>query len=131
MGEQITINGIVYYRLYVPDPVAEGRAITSVVGFWQHDECDGDIYIGSNAHLYCNRCGKDMPIVSISWATPMTSLVSANYVCSNLMKGHVPSIIDLYGSLARMASTTGLKWFCELTRSLNTYGLGMPIPSQY
>lgn len=128
MGEQININGIVYYRLYVPDPVAEDRNITSVVDFWQHDECDGDIYIGSNAHFYCSGCGRKIPIINAGWKSPTMYNVEDNYISFD-NNGALPSMQTLIGGLARMVNTTGLKWFRELIYSINAMGFAIPAPT--
>lgn len=129
MGEQININGIVYYRLYVPDPVAKERNIPSVVDFWQHDECCGDIYIGSNAHLYCSGCGREIPVINARWKSPTVYNVEDNYISFD-NNGFLPCVTTLFGALARMVNTTGLKWFQKLICSINAMEFAIPVPMQ-
>ena len=105
MEEQITINGIVYHRLYVMDPVSQARGVTTVPHLWKHDECEGVIYIGSNAHLYCSGCGREIPVVYSRWRSPLNSYNAEDYYISFKDKGSVISALDLVSALTLSPNT--------------------------
>ena len=68
--DRIKIDDVVYYRLYVrcPECLEQGRHVNQ--DFWTHADCGGDIYIGDNAHFFCNRCKTTVPILNCSYECP-------------------------------------------------------------
>ena len=57
MEQPIVINGIWYHRLFMPCPVCVGMQEERPPSlYWEHLEDGGDMYIGSDATLYCDKC---------------------------------------------------------------------------
>ncbi len=64
--KKIEKDGAVYFQLYVECPScseAGNRSVPAV--FWTHADDDGDIYIGDNAHILCEKCGKEFHVSEV------------------------------------------------------------------
>lgn len=107
--ESIEVNGAKYYRFYCPDIVSEGNETPH---FWTHHNCDGDIYIGDNAHFLCIKDNSTWPVIFSSLVTPSTSNSDEYSVSQSpyIIEQHTKFIADI---AAFMALYAGLNWMRE------------------
>ena len=80
MADRI-INGVEYYRLYITCPVCLDRG--GEYGrpeYWRHGNCGGDIYVGSDARYYCDKCGRNEHVLKWKYKCPQCSNVDDYYV---------------------------------------------------
>lgn len=54
--DNIEINGITYIPLYCSCHNCTKYNNTSLPSYWTHQTCGGQIFVGNNARLYCDKC---------------------------------------------------------------------------
>lgn len=69
----IEVDGVLYFRLSCHDISALYEGRPSHKTFWKHKDCDGDVYVGDNACLYCDKCGQFSHLRNVTWHSPLTS----------------------------------------------------------
>lgn len=119
--EYVEINGVNYYRLCCCDPesfVNNGLPIHKV--FWKHKDCEGGIYIGDNACLYCEKCGHISHLRNVIWHSPNTSLSSDSYVVSFYnTTPYSPYTRDIIGSvILENLKYGGVSWILKFWKQL-------------
>lgn len=82
MGQRrsVNVNGVEYVRLYCHDISALYEGRPSHKTFWKHKDCEGDVYVGDNACLYCDKCGQITHLSNVTWHIPLTSISVDYYV---------------------------------------------------
>ena len=78
--DRININGVEYYRLYCKCPVCVERGIETEPVFWRHELCGGDMYVGADAYLMCERDGSRAHVTNWEFHCPNCSHSDDNYV---------------------------------------------------
>ena len=101
--ETMMYNGVMYYKLYCEEPLLRNTQHR----YWHHKECGGDIYIGSDATLYCPKCGAYAPAISLEL---YDSDVGGRFIIS---------LADLIGMMMSMVHMTGNQWMAEFFMNLN------------
>ena len=68
--DRLIKDGTPYYELYCkcPNCVEVGKDVPP--SLWHHEHCDGEIYVGENAHLYCRKCGRERHIMYSAFKCP-------------------------------------------------------------
>lgn len=69
--DRIVLHGVTYWRLYTKCPVCFNNARDVPSSFWYHKQCGGDIYIGNNAKLYCEKCGWSIHVAKAKFNCPI------------------------------------------------------------
>lgn len=66
-------DGVEYFQLYIPCPscIEEGKPTQR--SYWTHANCGGELYVGDNAHLYCEKCGKSEIVFKCRYMCPNCS----------------------------------------------------------
>ena len=83
MDVKIVKNGVNYYRLYCKCPVCIERGIVTEPVYWQHKysiDCGGDMFIGENAMLLCERDAETIPLIQSEFICPHHSQSDGNYI---------------------------------------------------
>lgn len=62
-----------YFQLYIPCPSCIERGKPTQPSYWTHADCGGDLYVGNNAHLYCEKCGKSEIVSKCKFMCPCCS----------------------------------------------------------
>lgn len=71
MIKNIDIDGVKYYSAYFGCPVClEKDAIAYPPLQWEHYSCQEKLLMGSDATLYCPRCGQKVKIMDVRFACP-------------------------------------------------------------
>ncbi|GIM59638.1 hypothetical protein [Capnocytophaga canimorsus] len=65
-------DGTKYFRLRVNCPTCREKGINTPSSYWTHlnDDCNGGIFIGDNAHFYCEKCGAEEHILKSKLSSP-------------------------------------------------------------
>lgn len=109
-------GGVEYYKLFAPCPkCCELGHHICPPRVWICGECGGDVYVGSNAHLFCLKCEKDF------------KLVFAHFECPDCRHNGFENIVNFdcriphsYPALAYVATyNADLKWSLNLIKELN------------
>lgn len=101
--EAIIYKGGVYYRLYSVNPRIYDPLHHCY--YWHYKDCGGDIYIGSDATLYCPKCGASAPVLHLE----LGDLEGTS--------GLVP-LADLIAMMMDMVYMTGNVWMAELLMNI-------------
>ena len=115
--KNFTKDGVEYYSLYVacPNCIMEGRPAQPV--FWIHDNCGGQMYIGDDAHVYCEKCKSKFPIPNCQFECPDDIQCGMESV----IKTDVDSKIDCSIGLtvaAMICNSSSLRWLHRFTSAL-------------
>lgn len=108
-------DGITYVRLYIMNPVDILNNVANVpFTFWKHEDedCNGDIYLGDNGMLYCNKCSKSKEITSVTFNE--TGKISF-YAKGNMNLKSLGETMSVPGQMVRLA---GLDWLKNLLTSI-------------
>lgn len=70
----IEVDGVLYFRLSCHDISAFYEGMPSRERLWKHKDCEGDVYVGENACLYCDKCGQISHLSNVTWHSPLTSI---------------------------------------------------------
>lgn len=54
--DRLEIDGITYFPLFCECPTCAKYGDHQLLSYWKHQGCDGQVFVGSNAMLYCNKC---------------------------------------------------------------------------
>lgn len=103
--ETIIDKGVVYYKLYCVDPRIQDPQHHCY--YWHHKDCGGDIYIGSDATLYCPKCGSSAHVLHLE----LDDLEGTSAL--------VP-LVDLIEMMMSMVYMTGNHWVAELLLNLES-----------
>lgn len=111
--DRININGVEYYRLYCKCPVCVERGYDSEPVYWQHQECEGDMYIGDDATLFCERDATVIPVTQAEFLCPNHRaskgfLVRHGYTTTP----NFPIILD------ELVHSVGLEWINRFVKNL-------------
>lgn len=109
-------DGVTYVRLYIMNPVDILNNVANVpFTFWKHEDedCNGDIYLGDNGMLYCNKCSKSKEITAVTFNE--TGKISF-YAKGNMNLKSLGETLAISGQMVRLA---GLDWLKELLMSID------------
>lgn len=114
--KNFTQDGIEYYSLYVecPNCIVDGRPARQV--FWTHDNCGGQMYIGDDAHVYCEKCKSKFPITNCQFECPDCTQYRREAVVKN-----EPNMDNVAGSITisgLISYYAGIKWLNRFTSAL-------------
>lgn len=118
----IEVDGVLYFRLSCHDISALYEGRPSHKTFWKHKDCDGDVYVGDNACLYCDKCGQISHLRNVTWHSPLTS-ISVDYYVSfyNATPYHPYTRCDIGSVISQGAVREGrmsLAWVKEFLNNL-------------
>lgn len=105
-------DGVTYVRLYMMNPVDLLNNVANVpFTFWKHkdEDCNGDMYLGDNGMLYCNKCSKSKEITAVTFNE--TGKISY-YAKGNM---NFKSLGSISGP---MVESAGLDWLKNLLTSM-------------
>ena len=108
-------NGVSYYRLYFSCPVCRERGYHTSPTYWTHAEDGGDIYIGSNATYYCDRCKKVLHVRNWKYKCPTHSSAYDEYVS---LEFGVETLAETLGDSLMFVKIAGISWIREFLRNL-------------
>ena len=116
--DEYYLNGIHYIRFISSCPVClEEYEIHTPKTYWMHEECNGDFYIGDDATLFCNHCGKKISIKNAIYLCPShISACDDNRVCLGGVGRRVTNYKSIVGSLD--VSSIPLAWLYRFANSL-------------
>lgn len=113
--KNFTKDGVEYYSLYAacPNCVIAGHPAKPV--FWKHDNCGGQMYVGDDAHVYCEKCKTKFPITNCQFECPDCTQYRREAVVKNK-----PNMNNVAGGIAILGgiSIANLKWLNRLTSAL-------------
>lgn len=105
---RVEIDGIVFYRLYCANPAEE----TSQSCFWKHGlECEGDMYIGSDGRVFCEKCGFTAPALSCKFSCN-TQCIDGKFIVDH---NHLAQVVAMSYPLVEKA---GGQWLVDFLTSL-------------
>lgn len=114
--KRIQRDDAVYYHLYVkcPECLKQERQVNP--DFWKHADCGGDIYIGDNAHFFCNKCNTTVPILNCSYECPNHSVMKTDCLIRTCpsRRDHYDVHSIVIGQFVRYA---GIPWLRRLIES--------------
>lgn len=117
--EYVEINGVGYYRLCCRDPESIVNGLPPHKVFWKHKECEGDIYLGDNACLYCEKCGHISHLRNVIWHSPNISLSSDFYVSFYNTTPYSPYTRDIIGHvILESLKYCGVSWIVKFWKQL-------------
>lgn len=108
-------DGVTYVRLYIMNPVDILNNVANVpFTFWKHEDedCNGDIYLGDNGMLYCNKCSKSKEITAVTFNE--AGKISF-YAKGNMNLESLGETTSVSGQMVRLA---GLDWLKNLLTSI-------------
>ena len=76
--EELTINGVAYYRISFQCSVCLERENVPSLNYWTHISCGGDIYVGSNACYYCMKFAPKEHVMKCKYKCPTCSSIDYN-----------------------------------------------------
>lgn len=115
--DRININNVEYYRLYCKCPVCLSKGINTEPVYWQHKICGGNIFVGSDAYLLCERDNYRSSIVCWDFLCPQHCISSGFYV-EGSRDFYRNEHLDYFNMFVDMIHTTGLNWFSEFMINL-------------
>lgn len=104
-------NGVLYYQMYTRNPICVECGKETPPLFWKHNECGGDIYIGNNAHLYCEKCGALFHHSHMKIHCKSDGCCDTVFVSETNDENYYDHLIGCAGYLIKH---TGLPWLKEL-----------------
>ena len=110
------IDGVKYFELYIKCPVClENNVENNPLRGWEHADCGGTMFVGSNGYLRC-ECGHSDPIVKWKYhCNNHDSLGLGKYVSVTNVKV-LSSVFSIAGQLVLAA---GQDWFLELMYAID------------
>lgn len=66
-------EGVEYFLLYISCPSCIEGGKPTQASYWTHADCGGDLYVGDNAHIYCEKCGKSEIVSKCKFMYPYCS----------------------------------------------------------
>ncbi len=114
--KNFTKDGVEYYSLYAecPNCVIEGHPAKPV--FWKHDNCGGQMYVGDDAHVYCEKCKTKFPITNCQFECPDCTQYRREAVVKN--KPNMNNVAGCITNLGAISVFAGLKWLNRVTSAL-------------
>lgn len=112
----VNVNGVEYFRLYCEDITAIYKGMPSRETLWKHKDCEGDVYVGDNACLYCDKCGQISHLRNVTWHSPLTSISSDYYVSFYNATPYHPYTRDCIGSV--ICKKGGMSWAIKFLNNL-------------
>lgn len=94
----LMIKGVEYYRLQVHCPIDTSSGYSCYVDspLWYHGEDEGEVFVGSDATLYCAKCKQSAKIMQCTFSCPQHAMVDDYYVYFD-KKGSVAVLAELIG----------------------------------
>lgn len=118
-------DGTKYFHLYVACPVCRERGVISPKSYWIHanDDCNGNIFIGDNAHLYCEKCGAEEHISKCKFSSTCcdsdvkesTILFGVENEKYSVDVGYAISLVGM------MVTVTGNQWTMKCLENLGEW----------
>lgn len=128
--DKATINGVTYGRAIMYCPDCFERGLSTTFYRWKHGDnhCDGNLYVGDNAHLLCGKCGQHIPILESSFLCPVQSKTEDAWVYFNNQSQNKEAISPTDGKtiFACLISTSdplvsmGAEWLKKCFASLES-----------
>ena len=111
----LIINGVEYYRLrgHCPIDTSSNYRSSGDPPLWYHGDDDGEIFVGSDATLYCTECKQKKHIRECTFSCPQHAMVDDYYVYLD-KKGSVA-----FPELMNLAPKAGLPWIREFLKNLD------------
>lgn len=109
-------DGVTYIRLRCSNPID----LSSPRILWKHGDnnCNGDIYLGDNGFLYCEKCRKQIGLVNAIFKTNGT-------ISFDEGNGKITNTIKTFGAALctsdQMVEDAGLDWLHRVLESLKPF----------
>ena len=107
-------DGVEYYILHTPCPICieQGRPY-----FWKHDNCGGQMYIGDDAYVFCEKCKSKFPIDKCLFECPECTQHKTEAIIKTNVIDSSPSLaIAIAGYVAGV--DIDIKWLHRFTSAL-------------
>lgn len=102
------MNGYTYFELYFSCPVCQSQGRNTPHSFWSHHECGGRMYVGDNAHYWCDNCGDNSHVKKWKYGCPHHG---GGYEFLSVDAGTIASVIAMAGMLTGEAGVGWLQAF--------------------
>lgn len=88
--KEFEMGGTKYYRLLMRCPVCVERDWPTVLDYWQHADCGGNIYLGDDATFYCSKCHETIPCLLAHYHCPNHEARGREYMISRVNDKNYP-----------------------------------------
>lgn len=102
-------DGVTYLRLHCQNPVNMINGHSPEI-LWKHgdDDCNGDLYLGDNAMLYCKKCNKHKSFIHVSFEKNGRIKFKTE---NNATRNNIEKVIAVSGSMVNLG---GEDWLIRL-----------------
>ena len=98
-------GGYLYCRLYISCPVCIDRGLQRPHGYWQHNRCNGDIYVGDDACYKCRKCGEKNHVRNWRYNCPGHSNSADDFVGASCQ-----ALASAISTAGQMTTLVGVAW---------------------